>query len=109
MSLSSVIDRQLRTKGRPMVLKRRVGTGTTFTSATVRGFLVAFSPQDITGEVRQGDARVTIGSDTGALGVVRANDILTIDGQDWQVLGATPRHVGATLAGYTVWVRGGGA
>lgn len=94
--------------GRPMTLRRRVGTGNTFTEATVQGYASAYRPEHLTGLVRQGDLKVVIGPDTGAITApIKGPDALVIDGRTYAVQGATPRMVGATLAGYELWVRGG--
>lgn len=109
MSLRGVTGRMLARNGRPMVLKRRIGTSYDFAEATVQGFMTAYSPEEITGLLMQGDARVVIAPVAGALATPAANDVLVVDGFDWTVMGATPRHVGSTLDGWTLWVRGGGA
>lgn len=108
-ALAGVTARMLARVGRPMVLKRRQGTSDTFATVTVQGYLVAFAPGEITGEVRQGDARITIGPNAGALGAIRTGDFVAVDGAEWAVLGVSPRHVGPAVAGYALWVRGGGA
>jgi hypothetical protein len=108
MSLSDVITRQLRIKGRPMVLRRRVGTGESFLATDVQGYLVSFSPQEIIGAVQMGDSRVTLAPFTGTIDVPRANDMLHIDGVGWRIMGVTSRKVGTVLAGWTLWLRGGG-
>jgi hypothetical protein len=94
-----------------MTLRRRTGTTNAFTTAPVTGHMVAFSPQEVVGLVSQGDARVTILPDVGQdLIAPREKDTLLIDGRVWQIMG--PPHAlysGATLAGWRLWVRGGGA
>lgn len=107
--LAGTISRMLARIGRPMVLKRRQGTGDTFAAVTVQGYLVAYAPGEITGEVRQGDARITIGPKAGDLVSPSTGDIVTVDGADWAVLSVSPRYVGPTVAGYALWVRGGGS
>jgi hypothetical protein len=95
--------------GRPMTLRRRVGTAlATFNSAAVTGFMVSFAPQEVAGLVQQGDARVTITPDVGTrLAAPRENDSLVVDGKAWRVMGAQALYAGATLAGWRLWLRGG--
>lgn len=112
MSLSGVITRQLASKGRPMVLRRRVGTTNVHLQADVVGREVAFQTQEIVGEVRMGDQRVKLaptfsGADAVAIGAPEANDMLVIDGAAWRVMGALPHKLGTELAGWNLWVRGG--
>lgn len=109
MSLAGTVTRMLARNGRPMTLRRRVGTAlATFNSATVQGFLVSFAPQEVIGLVQQGDARVTISPDVGAtLAAPRENDVLLVDGKAWRVMGAHALYAGTTLAGWRLWVRGG--
>jgi hypothetical protein len=109
MSIARSVSRMLARNGRPMTLRRRVGTAlTTFNSATVTGFLVSFAPQEVVGLVQQGDARVTITPNVGTtLSAPRENDSLLVDGKAWRVMGAQPLYAGATLTGWRLWVRGG--
>lgn len=107
MSLSAAPTRMLARLGRPMTLRRRIGTSTTnFNDHQVRGYLTAFRPNELVGGVREGDASLTIGPDAGQLGSPRSGDFVQIDGRQWSVLGATSLHVGSTLAGHRLWVRG---
>lgn len=107
MSLANTAARMLARNGRPMTLRRRTGTTAAFTDAAVQGFMVSFNPTEVAGLVQQGDARVTIGPDVGDLTAPRENDVLAIDGKAWRVMGAQALYVGATLAGWKLWVRGG--
>lgn len=107
MSLAATTARMLARNGRPMTLRRRVGVTAAFTDATVQGFMVAFNPTEVAGLVQQGDARVTIGPDAGDLTAPRENDVLSIDGKAWRVMGAQALYVGVTLAGWRLWARGG--
>lgn len=107
MSLAGVTSRMLARHGSMMTLRRRVGTSAAFTSVDRLGKRVAFNPDEIQGALQQGDCRVTIGPDTGALGEVRRNDIVVDDGQEWLVMGCSKIKAGAQLDGYRLWVRGG--
>jgi hypothetical protein len=90
-----------------MVLRRRVGTGSTFAEVAVRGYATGFRPDQLAGNVMQGDQRFTVGPDTGALGAPRANDRVRDEGRDWTVLGADAIRVGERLCGYVLHARGG--
>lgn len=108
MTLPDATTRMLARTGRAMTLKRRIGTGATFTEATVQGFASAYRPEHLTGLVRQGDLKVVIGPDTGAVTApIKAPDMLVVDGRSYAVQGATARMVGDAIAGYELWVRGG--
>jgi hypothetical protein len=100
--------RLLAQRGRPMVLRR---PGTPYIDVTVQGFKAAFSPEQITGGVQQGDCRVQILADeiTAAAwpGPPKNKDSVVVDGRTWSVQGATPLYDGATLLGFSLWVRGG--
>jgi hypothetical protein len=93
--------------GRPVTLRRRVGTTPAFTEVTVNGTLRGYSAQELQGGVLQGDSAVVLDAATGALGVPKRGDFLVVDGRTWAVQGAVPRALGAAVVGYDVWVRGG--
>lgn len=101
-------------KGRAMVLRRPLAaTPPSFVDLPLTGFFRAYQPQQISGDVRQGDAKVEISAVEIALfewpGPPRARDALTINGKVWAVQGAAPVYDGADLAGYTLHIRGGSA
>lgn len=120
MSIASTFRDTLHRAGRPVSLKRRVGTTSTYVEATVYGKDTAFTPDQIVGGVQSGDRRIRISqADLAAAnwpgpvpsGVqasqwtakVKAGDIL--DGGTLQ--GAQSLYVGAELVGFVCWVRGG--
>ena len=106
--LAGVTSRMLARYGRPMVLQRRVGKTDAFTSITRFGKDSAYRPQDLIGLVKQGDLKVIIGPDLGAItSPLKTPDQILIDGRAYTIQGATPRHVGTMLDGYELWVRGG--
>jgi hypothetical protein len=106
MTLVAATSRMMRLYGRPMTLRRRVGTSAVFDQVDVRGTLRGYSAQELQGGVLQGDAQVVLDAATGALGSPKRGDFLVVDGRTWAVQGAIPRAVGATVVGYDVWVRG---
>lgn len=108
MSLADIPARLLARNGRAMTLRRRIGTGGTFTEATVQGYAGAYKPDEITGLARQGDLKVVIGPDTGAVTApLKAPDAIVFDGRTYAIQGATARMVGDVVAGHELWVRGG--
>lgn len=107
MSVSQSVLRMVARNGRPMTVRRRVGTTGTFVAASVKGFLVSFSPSDVVGLVQQGDARITIASNVAALVSPRENDTVLVDGKAWRVMGVQPLYHAAALSGWRLWVRGG--
>lgn len=109
--LAAAPQRLLSRYGRAMTLRRRVGTGATFTEIAVTATLRDFSPDRIVGGVMQGDAEAVV--DAAPLraavgfGNPRKGDLLVADGRTWAVLGAKPRAVGAQVVAYDLWIRGG--
>lgn len=102
--------RQIQAKGRPMTL-RRISAGSPVT-VTVRGTLRLFDPQDLTGAVKQGTARIEIGQDEIAAAgwpyPPRSPDQVLADGVSYTIEGAAPVCEGATIIGWTLFVGGGG-
>jgi hypothetical protein len=111
VSLVSGTPRILARYGRAMTLRRRVGTGATFTDIAVTATLRDFSPEQLVGGVMQGDAEAVVGA-THVLAVAgfappRKGDLLVADGRTWAVLGCKPRAVASTVVAYDLWIRGG--
>ncbi|MDB5415099.1 MAG: 38, APCd [Rubritepida sp.] len=107
MSLAGVTSRMLASHGRPIVLQRRIGKTDAFTSATVQGKESAYKPNELVGLVQQGDLKVVIGPDLGAVAApLRKPDRILIDDRAFTIQGATPRYAGAAIDGYELWVRG---
>lgn len=103
--------------GKPMVLKRRIGTTQNFVSKTVHGFSVNFRPNELTGSVVQGDRRVRISYID--VGDIFANPPQGISPQQWSnkirpgdflddalVMGAELKYEGSTPVVWVCWVRG---
>ena len=111
MPLATSTGRMLARYGRAMTLRRRVGTGSTFTEISVTATLRDFSPDRVVGGVMQGDAEAVIDAapvlDKSGFGAPRKGDLLVADGRTWAVQGAKPRAVGSTVVAYDLWVRGG--
>lgn len=98
--------RLLARRGRPMTLTRLNGP-----AVTVLGHARDYRPEELVGGIQQGDLRVEIGADevaaAGWPAPPRKMDRLTVDGRTYTVQGASAVQDGATLAGWSLWVRGG--
>ncbi|MCW2243580.1 hypothetical protein [Azospirillum canadense] len=108
MSASARFAVSLRRAGRPMVLKRRVGTTNTFTACTICGKDREYRPTELVGGVVQGDRRIRIAQADieaeGWPGPPKAGTTDFLDGG--AVKGVQPLHDGAELVGFVLWVRG---
>lgn len=106
MSAAARILASLKRAGRPMSIKRRIGTGSTFTEATVHGRDRGYQAQELTGGVIQGDRRIRISEielqAASWPSPPKKGDFL--DGA--AVQGVQALHDGAELVGFVVWVRG---
>lgn len=109
--IASSVAAELARLGRPMTLRRRIGTTASFTSVTVNGVDRSYQPGEVMGAIEQGDAQVTIGGSEIAAaawpGPPRRLDTILIDGQAWTVQGADSKTIGSTLIAYVLHVRGG--
>lgn len=111
----------MRRRGRPLELKRRVGTSSVYVACTVYGKANNFKPTEIVGGVQSGDRHIRIAqADLVAAGwpgqvpngvqasqwpaKIRAGDIL----DNGTIQGAEPLYDVAELIGWVCWVRGGG-
>ena len=97
--------------GRPMRLRRRVGTTSSFQDVDVRGVSAGYKPDEVVGLVQQGDRRVTISNaeiaaQSSYIGPPRKGDFLTIDGVQTSVQGAEPKYLGSIILAHILWVRG---
>lgn len=101
MTTSSRTEAMLKRRGRTMVLKRRIGTGATFTEAALYGVSRAYRPEELVGGIIQGDREIVIGS-PGEFGVPKKND--SIDGGTVQAVDA--KYDAATVVAYILTVRG---
>lgn len=115
--MGSLADTRRRLIGRwsrPMQLKRLSGGGGTPVTAVglpVNGFFSMYRPDEISGDIKQGDAEVALTNDELAASnwtsPPRARDQIMIDGRTWQIVDAYPVYEGSDVIGHTLWVRGG--
>ena len=110
-TLGNARQRLLAARGRPMTL-HRISVDAPPVTVTVVGTLRLFNPQDLTGAVKQGDARIEIGHDEIAAASwplpPSSPDQVLVDGQTYSVQGAMPVCDGPTIIGWSLHVRGGG-
>lgn len=106
------IDAAIAEYGRQMTLRRRVGTGATFTSVAVRGIFRQYQPGELVADIQQGDARAVLGNveiaAAGWPGPPRRQDQVVVGGRVWVVLGSMQEMLGDTLLVHRLWIREGG-
>jgi hypothetical protein len=104
-----IID-MLERRGRNLVLRRRVGTTTTFREVSPRGYWRGYKPQELVGGITQGDQEVVIGNAEIAAeswpGPPKRGDIVVLDGLQATVQAATPMYDSAAVIAHILWVRG---
>jgi hypothetical protein len=108
--LAGTPARMLARYGRPMTLRRRTGSTTSFTEAAANGVLHQFSPEELSGDILHGDARIILDAApviAADLDPPRKGDHVVADGRTWQVLGAMVGIVRESPCAYELHVRGG--
>lgn len=112
MSAAEKIARALAVNGRPMLLKRRTGTTTATTDVTVNGVAQAYAPENLAGDILQGDCKVTISNAEIASaawpGPPKRGDQIEIDGRTWVLRGVETKYLGSVVLAHVLHVRGGG-
>lgn len=110
MGAASKIALALKKYGRDMKLRRRIGTTATYTDVMVKGTDRGYKPDELTGQLQQGDRRITISNEEIATqnwpGPPKKGDFLVIDGTSTAVQGAEPKYLGNTVLAHILWVRG---
>ncbi len=106
MSAAAKIAAALAKYGRPMTLRRRIGTTSAYNDVTVKGVSQGYQPQELVGGIVQGDRKVTISNAeiaaAGWPGPPKKGDI--IDGA--AVQGCETKHLGTEVLAHVLWVRG---
>lgn len=102
MTASRRIAAMLKRRGRPMMLRRRVGTTATFTEAVMVGISRKYLPEELVGGLIQGDREIIIGTDTEAIGEPKKGD--TVDGGTVQFVDV--KYDVSTVIAYILTVRG---
>ncbi|WP_160119643.1 hypothetical protein [Rhodovarius lipocyclicus] len=106
--IADVTSRMLTRHGAPAELRRRIGTTEQFGTDPCRAFITSYSPEQLVGQIRQGDARAVVDGDFPLLGGPEPGDVLEQDGKLWTLMGAKERRVRGVLGGYDLWLRGAG-
>lgn len=105
--------RLIAARGRSFTLRRQtVTTPAAYSSVTVTGFLRAYRPDEIVGQIMQGDWSIEITNDeittAGWSGPPRPGDeVLDGSAAAYAVMGAAPIYEASTLIGHTLQLRGG--
>ena len=112
MTAAAKVAAALTKYGRPMTLKRLVGTGPTTTDVTVYGVTQGFKPEEFSGDVIWGDQRVQISDVEIAAaawpGPPRKGDKIVIDGRAWVLrANAETKFLGDQALAHVLHVRGG--
>lgn len=110
MSAATATRNLLARFGRAMTVRRRVGTGATFTTATAHGALGAYRPDQLVGGVMQGDAQIILDAApiiAAGLAPLVKGDQVVADGRTWAAQGVQARYDGPRLCAFELWVRGG--
>lgn len=111
MSASAKITAALRKYGRPMTLRRRIGTTNTYNEVVVKGIPEGYKPAELMGGLQQGDRSVTIGNSEIAaqvayVGPPKKADFLVIDGAATAIQGVETVYLGTAILAHVIWVRG---
>lgn len=83
-----------------------------FVEGEVRGRIRKYEPQEIVGEVQQGDLKAVISATDyeghGFPGLLRKGDRIIRGREEWQVMAADPetRRLGGTIVAYELRLRG---
>lgn len=111
--LTAARRRTLAKFGRTMTIKRAgepVTVPPPYVTATIRGYLTKFHPEDTTGEVLQGDGLIALMAEDLAGwddGVPGQHDLVDDAGETWAVVKASKVFDGDALIGFNLHVRGG--
>ena len=104
----------LRRYGRIMKLRRRVGTTSAFSDVEVRGISRGYKPDELVGQLQQGDRHVTISHAEivakpwpgPAAEPPKKGDFVVIDGTSTAVQGVETKYLGTIILAHVLWVRG---
>ncbi|WP_207479567.1 hypothetical protein [Arenibaculum pallidiluteum] len=110
MSAAAKVAAALAKYGRPMTLRRRVGTTSAFSDVTVKGVADGYKPAELVGGIVQGDRQVTISNAEIAAaawpGPPKKGDFVMIDGVQTAVQGVETKHLATDILAHVLWVRG---
>jgi hypothetical protein len=111
VSAAAKIAAKLAQYGRPMTLRRRIGTTSTYNEVVVRGVEQGYRPAELLGGLQQGDRRITISNAEIAAQVAfspppRKGDFVLIGATTAAVQGVETKYLGAEILAHVLWVRG---
>jgi hypothetical protein len=111
VTASTKITAALKKYGRQMLLRRRIGTTSSYQDVTVTGITKGYRPAELMGGLQQGDRYVRISNaEIAAQGVYigppRKGDFVVIDGASTAVQGVETERLSAEVLIHTLWVRG---
>lgn len=110
MTTTARIIEMLERRGRPLTLRRRIGTTNAFTDVAPRGYSRGFKAEELVGGIIQGDREIVIAQAeiTAASwpGPPKKGDITVLDGVTATVQGVLTMYDGASPAAHILWVRG---
>lgn len=103
--------------GSTIKLKRRIGTGFTFTEATIKATKKQYQPtesvrmSEVPAGMESGDELFTVSTlDLSAVSwpaPPEKGDFIEASGRNWAVLGAAPKEVGDVMCAWVIHARGG--
>lgn len=111
MNAGAKIASALRKYGRPMLLRRRIGTTATYQDVSVTGISKGYRPAELLGGLQQGDRYVVISNAEIAAqsvfaGPPRKGDLVTLDGASVAVQGVETQRLSVDTLAHILWVRG---
>lgn len=93
-----------------MTLRRVTGTGDVHFDVTLYGYSSRYAPQEIVGEVAQGDVKIIVSNreilEHSWPGPPRRSDVMIMDGKPYRVLGVEVQSIGAETVMHVMQCRG---
>lgn len=111
MSAASKVAKAVRKYGRTMLLRRRVGTTSSYTDVPVRAISEGYKPDELVGGLQQGDRHVTFTNDelskqSAFVGPPKKGDFIVVDGVQTAIQGVETMRLGDDVLAHVAWVRG---
>lgn len=105
--------------GRPMLLRRRVGTSSAYIDVTVKGVSQGYQPHELMGGIVQGDRKITISNAEIAAAAWPGTAPSGVATSQWPpkitkgdicdggtVQGVETKYLGSDVLAHVLWVRG---
>lgn len=113
MSIADEIEAEVTTYGQQVILRRLdalTGTSLTQTDVTLFAVVRGYQPQQLVGNIAEGDRRVIIGNKAILAaewpGPPRRNDRVVIDGKETNIIACDTANVGGEIVRHDIQVRG---